>query len=109
MTKQTLIAGSDDCAGAWTYEVHELSEGYSAIVYDGHGQAVADHLTEDRAAFIVRACNSHDALVKALEHIVGGIKCGGIIASNPLFDAKLRKNLETAEAALAAAKTGGAA
>lgn len=51
--------------GPWTYEVHELSEGYSAIVYDEHGQMIADHLTEDRARLIVAA----PELVAALDYI----------------------------------------
>lgn len=37
----------------WDYEVHELSEGYSAIVYDANGKAVADHLTEAQAKAMV--------------------------------------------------------
>jgi hypothetical protein len=40
---------------AWEYEVHELSEGVSAIVYDGYGQRIADHLTEEQAALIAAA------------------------------------------------------
>lgn len=39
----------------WTYEVHELSEGFSAIVYDENGHRVADHLTEEQAALIAVA------------------------------------------------------
>jgi len=42
-------------ATGWTCEVHELSEGFSAIVYDEHGQMVADHLDEDRALLIASA------------------------------------------------------
>jgi hypothetical protein len=39
----------------WTYEVHELSEGMSAIVYDAKGKALADHLSEDEARLIAAA------------------------------------------------------
>jgi hypothetical protein len=39
----------------WTYEVHELSEGDSAIVYDERGRAVADHLSEEHARLIAAA------------------------------------------------------
>lgn len=42
-------------ATGWTCEVHELSEGFSAIVYDEHGQMLADHLDEDRALLIAAA------------------------------------------------------
>ena len=49
------------------YEVHELSSGYSAIIYDRNGTAVADHLMEDQAAFIVRAVNAHQHLIEALQ------------------------------------------
>ena len=41
----------------WTYQVHVLLEGYSAIVYDEHGQFVADHLTKEQAKSIVAAWN----------------------------------------------------
>jgi len=49
----------------WTYEVHQLSEGYSGIVYDEHGQMVADHLSEERACLIADAPD----LLEALESI----------------------------------------
>lgn len=52
-------------AGQWSYETHELSEGYSSIVYDERGQKIADHLTEDRAALIAAAPD----LLAALEQI----------------------------------------
>ena len=52
----------------FTYDVHELSEGYSAIIYDADGRCVGtgkrfDHMYEADAAFIVRAVNAHDQLV----------------------------------------------
>lgn len=49
----------------WSYEVHELSEGFSAIVYDEHGRAVADHLSEDRAHLIAAAPDMYGALLAA--------------------------------------------
>lgn len=33
----------------WTWEEHELSEGYSCCVYDEHGMMVADHLDRETA------------------------------------------------------------
>jgi SPP1 gp7 family putative phage head morphogenesis protein len=53
---------SDDTArgttpgpSSWSYEEHQLSEGYSCIVYDEHGQRIADHLPKPRAALIAAA------------------------------------------------------
>lgn len=49
----------------WTYEVHELSTGFSAIVYDANGQRVGtDHLSEADAALIAAAPAMYDALRK---------------------------------------------
>lgn len=50
----------------WTHEVHQLSEGYSAIVYDEHGQSIADHLSEKRARLIAAAPDMLAALREAL-------------------------------------------
>lgn len=47
-----------------SYETHELCAGYSSTIYDGD-YAIADHLTEDQAEFIVRACNAHADLLAA--------------------------------------------
>lgn len=52
---------------AWTYEVHELSEGFSGIVYDEHGWMIADHLSEDRASLIAAAPMLKDAARDAVE------------------------------------------
>jgi len=41
----------------WSYEVHELSEGYSAIIYDAKGHCVVDHLDEATANQIVKGVN----------------------------------------------------
>ncbi len=42
--------------GPWTYEVHELSEGFSAIVYAANGMRVGtDHLSEPDARLIAAA------------------------------------------------------
>ena len=48
---------------SWTWELHELSEGPSAIVYDEHGRMIADHLTPAIAAKIAAA----PALLEALQ------------------------------------------
>lgn len=52
----------------WSYEVHELSEGYSGIVYDASGHRVGtDHLSEEDAAVIAAAPDLLEAL-KAMTH-----------------------------------------
>jgi len=48
----------------WAWEEHELSEGYSCIVYDEHGQAVADHLSREDAAMVCAAPTLLEALIK---------------------------------------------
>lgn len=40
-----------------SYELHTLSTGPSAIVYDANGSAINTHLTEEQARSIVLACN----------------------------------------------------
>ena len=49
-----------------TWELHELSSGFSAILYDEHGQAIDTHLTEQQAKTIAHRVNVHDELVAAL-------------------------------------------
>jgi hypothetical protein len=47
----------------WTWEEHELSEGYSCIVYDARGQLVKlDHLDSDTAAAVASAIQTRAAL-----------------------------------------------
>jgi hypothetical protein len=53
-----------------TYEVHQLSTGPSAIVYDARGMAIDTHLFEEQAADIVRAVNAHAELVDALKSLL---------------------------------------
>jgi hypothetical protein len=49
--------------GPWTYEVHELSSGFSGIVYDAQGYCVGtDHLTEADARLIAAAPEMLEAL-----------------------------------------------
>lgn len=56
--------------GPWSYEVHELSEGYSAIVYDARGQRVGtDHLSEADAALIAAAPDLLAAIKDAQDFI----------------------------------------
>lgn len=54
--------------GPWTHEVHELSSGYSAIVYDANGYRLGgfDHLTEADARLIAAAPEMLDALKRAV-------------------------------------------
>lgn len=84
----------------WSYEVHELSEGYSAIVYDERGHAIADHLAEDRARLIAAA----PELLTALKDIRAEL------SSNPAKEPTLRMDIayRIADAALSKATAGGA-
>mgnify|MGYP001591249727 CR=1 FL=1 len=53
--------------GSWTWEEHELSTGYSCIVYDAHGMRVGtDHLSAADAALIAAAPDMAEALTKLL-------------------------------------------
>lgn len=56
-----------------TYETHELSTGFSSIVYDAHGCAVDTHLREDEAEYFVKAVNAHDELVVALKDSIDAL------------------------------------
>lgn len=58
----------------WTYEVHQLSEGYSGIVYDEHGQMVADHLSEERARLIAASNDMLAALEAELADLEQDIR-----------------------------------
>jgi hypothetical protein len=49
-----------------TWELHELSSGFSAILYDEHGQAIDTHLTEQQAKTIAHRVNCFEELVAAL-------------------------------------------
>ena len=52
----------------WTHETHELSEGYSTIIYDADGKRpTLDHMREDEASAITRAVNANAELMEALE------------------------------------------
>jgi hypothetical protein len=55
----------------WTCEEHKLCTGFSSIIYDanGHSIHVDGHMHIDLAAFIVRACNAHDALLAAAKSL----------------------------------------
>lgn len=48
---------------------HIMIKGFYPVLGGAH---VADVLFPENAAFIVKACNSHDTLVKALEEIATG-------------------------------------
>lgn len=75
-------------AGQWSYETHELSEGYSSIVYDERGQKIADHLTEDRAALIAAAPDLLAAL-ELLIHVVKDTPNISLDAANAVLAARL--------------------
>ena len=95
-------------ATRWTYEVHQLSEDYSAIIYDANGYAVADHLKKEHADLIVRAVNAHDDLVEALSKTIIAIDAYAAVSGKSdiglvtaVRDAKA--TLNSARAALAKA------
>lgn len=94
--------GQGQYPAPWSYEVHELSEGLSAIVYDANGTAIADHLDEATAAKIAAA----PELLEALEQIDGLRML--LVAKHKLGDdATLMKMKEVIAAAVLKA-TGGA-
>lgn len=97
----------DTSATQWTYEVHQLSEGYSAIVYDENGRAVADHLREEHARLIVRAVNAHDELVEALTLARKSVAYAHKCVAEELFepdDSIFEHPLKVIDAALARAR-----
>jgi hypothetical protein len=53
----------------WTFSPWHLEEGPSAVRAPA-GHIVCTAASDDDAAFIEKACNNHDALVKALKEIV---------------------------------------
>ena len=50
----------------WEVEIHELSEGPSAVVYDEFGQMVADHMSEGRARLVAASPDLYKAAKRAL-------------------------------------------
>lgn len=42
----------------WTWEEHELSTGYSAVVYDENGVAIDTHISAEKAKHIVECVNA---------------------------------------------------
>jgi hypothetical protein len=63
---------------------------------DGYGVALVTF--DEDAAFIVKACNSHDELVAALK------KCAAVCAGHDMSKSALVDALEAARAALAGAE-----
>lgn len=55
------------------------SQGENGAITDGNGNVIAEGLTEENAAFIVRAVNSHEALLEAAKVLVNSIKWSGDI------------------------------
>ncbi len=61
----------------WTWEEHELSTGYSAVVYDPGGIAIDTHITAEKAEHIANCMNACAGLnpaaipgvVEALRHL----------------------------------------
>lgn len=73
--------------------------GSDAVEYYG-GHLVAESLAAENAKFIVRACNSHDALVAALQDILSMAEAGQKVLG--LYRVN-RRRFDAAQAILAAA------
>lgn len=56
------------------------------IIFNSEYEEIAITNNEDHAAFIIRACNNHEALVEALEHAIRQIK------SSSEFNAPIKKS-----------------
>ena len=69
----------------WTFEVHQLSEGFSGVVYDAAGQRIADHLDEATARLIAAA----PELLAALELLVQ--RCGPLSHDGAIARAVIAK------------------
>jgi hypothetical protein len=91
-------------AGPWTWETHELSEELSSIVYDQHGQMVADHLSPERAALICASPALYEALdPEILEIAADTCRKAGLAAVASCLDIEAKKQ----RAALLLARGGG--
>lgn len=100
----------------WSYDGEETvasqdwdGDGYSIFPVDQNGECighVAEVDDEAKAAFIVLACNSHDALTDILERLVTGIRDmrRRKVIDESDDDQWLNVRLAQAEAALKAAK-----
>lgn len=81
----------------WTWELHELSGGPSAIVYDEQGHKIADHLSPEVAAKIAAA----PALLEALRKvhmsavIIPGVPTEAALSVNVLKEVEAALRLAT--------------
>lgn len=57
---------------AWEMEEHELSEGFSCIVYDERGIAIVDHLDRKTANLIAAAPDLYEALDEMVHDALAG-------------------------------------
>ncbi|HEX5320600.1 MAG TPA: hypothetical protein VFW46_15660 [Stellaceae bacterium] len=87
----------------WTYEVHELSEGYSAIVYDARGNRIGgfDHLDEATARLIAAAPELYEALLGSLTIVSAAAYDRGL---SPQATDLMHAHLRRVKAALAKAE-----
>ena len=69
MSKHTQTPWAVEYVGSGGHPANP-TDVYEILSADGHAR-VAEYVSGDDATFIVRAANSHDELVKALQHFVG--------------------------------------
>jgi hypothetical protein len=90
--------------GAWTWEEHELSEGYSCIVYDQRGQAIADHLDRDTAAKIAAAPELYEALERVAKLLAQPVAAYALSMFGDMSADEVASMAHGAQAALSAAR-----
>lgn len=79
----------------WTFETHELSEGFSSIIYDAYDHTVPGmtHLMEDHARLICAGVDSHAVLLAAAKEVIKAASLPvslGKISWNPNDQAAVR-------------------
>jgi hypothetical protein len=89
-------------AAPWSFETHELSTGYSSIVYDANGGALADYLDEPTARLIAAAPELYEACEFVREWLVSPFTPEEL--DDPNYNATFRKAGKAVLAALAKAR-----
>lgn len=89
MTRKVMNMGKDWIESNETRERLMVFSSFRDIDKGRSRQLVAQCQNEKDAAFIVRACNSHDALVKALEDLLQNLEEGDFISTTRIDNAKV--------------------